>query len=131
MDCTSNTPEKRLLLHPDIPRLQRHLTDPGLQSRPRPPVATSIAATGGTPQNETVNITLATALQATVTDQNGNPLGGATVTFSARQRASGTFTGNLTTVMVDDQRERHRDGTVPSRRNGNLGSYAQHRVGFS
>jgi len=64
-------------------------------------VATAIEATAGTPQSVTVNTTFATALQATVTDQNGKPLGGATVTFAApTSGASGTFPGGFTSVMV-------------------------------
>jgi len=66
-----------------------------------PAVATAITATVGTPQSATVNTAFATALQATVTDQNGNPLNGATVTFAApASGASGTFPGGQTTVMV-------------------------------
>jgi hypothetical protein len=43
----------------------------------------SIAATGGTPQSANTDVQFATQLQATVTDSDGNPVTGATVTFSA------------------------------------------------
>ena len=43
----------------------------------------------------------ATALQATVLDQSGNPVSGAGVTFAApASGAGGTFPDGLTTVMV-------------------------------
>jgi hypothetical protein len=66
-----------------------------------PLVATTITATAGTPQSATVSTAFATALQATVKDQNGNPFSGATVTFTApTSGASGTFPGSLTTVTA-------------------------------
>jgi hypothetical protein len=61
----------------------------------------TITTTAGTPQSATVSTAFATALQATVKDQNGNPFPGATVTFTApTSNASGTFPGGLTTVTA-------------------------------
>ncbi len=57
----------------------------------------SIAATAGTPQSTNVNAVFATALQATVKDASGNPLGGITVTFAApTSGASASFGGSAT-----------------------------------
>jgi protocatechuate 3,4-dioxygenase beta subunit len=68
---------------------------------PMGPVATGISATAGTPQSATVSTAFATALQATVKDQNGNPFPGATVTFTAPAGgAGGTFPSGLTTVTA-------------------------------
>ncbi len=64
----------------------------------------SIAATAGTPQTVTISTIFPTALSATVKDSGGNPVSGATVTFTAPSTgASGTFTGgtnNGTTVTA-------------------------------
>jgi hypothetical protein len=57
--------------------------------------AASIAANAGTPQTATESAAFATALQATVEDSGGNPVSGATVTFTApASGASGTFGGS-------------------------------------
>ena len=58
-------------------------TSPGyaLTNKAGPPA--SIAATAGTPQTATVNTAFATNLAATVKDKYGNPVSGATVTFTA------------------------------------------------
>jgi hypothetical protein len=62
-------------------------------------VATAIHATSGTQQSATVATAFATALQATVLDQAGDPLGGVSVTFAAPPGgASGTFSGGQTAV---------------------------------
>ncbi len=45
--------------------------------------AVSITPTGGTPQSAVVGTAFATALQATVEDQYGNPVSGVSVTFAA------------------------------------------------
>jgi sugar lactone lactonase YvrE len=64
-------------------------------------VPTSIDATAGTPQSATAGTAFATALQATVDDQNGDPLPGANVTFTAPSGgAGGTFSGGQTSVTV-------------------------------
>ena len=57
-----------------------------------PPAA--IAAVGGTPQSTTINTAFSTALTAKVTDAGGQPVTGASVTFTApASGASGTFAG--------------------------------------
>ena len=58
-------------------------TSPGyaLTNKAGPPA--SILATAGTPQTATVNMAFATNLAVTVTDVDGNPVSGATVTFTA------------------------------------------------
>lgn len=54
----------------------------------------SIAATGGTPQSTPVNAAFNNPLSATVTDVNGNPVSGVSVTFTApASGASGAFAG--------------------------------------
>ena len=59
-----------------------------------------ITATGGAPQSTPINTAFATQLQATVTE-SGNPVIGATVTFTAPgSGARGTFPGNQTTVKA-------------------------------
>jgi hypothetical protein len=79
-------------------------TKPGfaLTNKSGPPA--SIAATGGTPQAATVNTAFATNLAATVNDTYGNPVSGATVTFSApTSGASGTFAGGVNTAKTSAQ----------------------------
>ena len=62
---------------------------------------TSIVATAGTPQSAAVSTAFATALQATVKDSGGNPVSGATVTFTApASGASGTFGGSATATVI-------------------------------
>jgi hypothetical protein len=62
----------------------------------------SIAATGGTPQTTAVNTAFAKPLQATVNDSFGNPVAGATVTFTApTSGASGTFAGGVNTAKTN------------------------------
>ncbi len=59
--------------------------------------ASSIAATGGTPQSATVGTAFAAALQATVRDGGNNPVSGVAVTFTAPSSgASGSFNGSST-----------------------------------
>lgn len=58
----------------------------------------SITATSGTPQSAAINTSFASPLVATVTDKNGNPVSGVTVTFASPQSGpGGTFTGGTTT----------------------------------
>jgi hypothetical protein len=72
-----------------------------LTINPQSQVPASIAATGGTPQNGTVNTAYATPLQATVKDGSNNPVGGITVTFAAPANGpSGTFNGSATATSV-------------------------------
>ena len=60
-----------------------------------------IAATSGTPQSATVSTAFANPLVATVTDVDGNPVSGASVTFTAPATApSGTF-ANGTNTEID------------------------------
>lgn len=57
----------------------------------------SIAATAGTPQSQLVHEAFATAFQVLVKDANGNPIFGASVTFSPPSAgASGTFASSAT-----------------------------------
>ena len=67
-----------------------------------PGPAASITATSGTPQTTSIGTVFASPLVATVKDSNGNPVSGATVTFSAPLSGpSGTFTGpNLAITMT-------------------------------
>jgi hypothetical protein len=79
-------------------------TNPGfaLTNKAGPPA--SIAATAGTPQTATVNTAFATQLAATVKDDHGNPVSGATVTFNAPgSGASGTFSGGVNTAKTNAQ----------------------------
>jgi hypothetical protein len=63
----------------------------------------NITATGGTPQNATVNTAFVTALQATVKDGNNNPVIGTTVTFTAPGSGpSGAFGGSPTAMVATD-----------------------------
>ena len=65
--------------------------------------AQTITVTSGSPQSATVATAFANALVATVTDQYGNAVSGATVTFAApASGASGTFssTSNRTSTAV-------------------------------
>jgi len=68
--------------------------------------APSIASTAGTLQSATVNTPFGTQWQATVTDQNSNPVSGVAVTFSAPSAGpSGIFqSGGVTyTLMTNAQ----------------------------
>jgi hypothetical protein len=63
-----------------------------LTNNPGP--AASLTATAGTPQSSTASTAFSTAMKATVKDASGNPVPGASVTFTAPSSgASGTFTG--------------------------------------
>src|SRR5258708_33160355 len=62
---------------------------------PPPPGKPSITATGGTPQTGQMGTPFA-GLQATVKDQNNNPMAGVTVTFTAP--ANATFPGPSATA---------------------------------
>src|SRR5262249_18346923 len=66
-------------------------------------VATSILATGGTPQDAVVQTVYAVPLQATVTDTNSNPVSGVPVTFTApTSGASGLFNGQPNITATTD-----------------------------
>jgi hypothetical protein len=58
--------------------------------------AASLTATGGTPQSAQVNTVFPNALQATVKDASGNPVIGATVTFTAPTVGAGTTLSSST-----------------------------------
>ena len=61
----------------------------------------SFSATSGSSQSTPVNTAFAAPLIATVSSASGEPVGGAVVTFTApASGASGTFTGNVTTVSI-------------------------------
>jgi Viral BACON domain len=79
-------------------------TTPGfaLTNKAGPPA--TIAATAGTPQTTTVNTAFSTNLAATVKDQYGNPVAGATVTFTAPPNGpTGTFAGGVNTATTNGQ----------------------------
>jgi hypothetical protein len=62
---------------------------------------TSVSATAGTPQSAFLGVAFATALQATVDDQYGNPISGVVVTFAAPSSGvGGSFAGNTTSVTA-------------------------------
>ena len=70
--------------------------DFSLSNTSGPPAA--IAATSGTPQSASVSTAFANPLVATVTDVNGNPVSGASVTFTAPATApTGTFANGMAT----------------------------------
>ena len=76
-------------------------TSPGFALTNKAGAAASIAATGGTPQTATIDTAFAKRLSATVKDTYGNPVAGATVTFSApASGASGTFAGGVNTATT-------------------------------
>jgi hypothetical protein len=77
-------------------------TNPGFALTNLAGVPSSITATGGTPQTTAVNTAFANPLQATVNDSFGNPVAGATVTFTApTSGASGTFAGGVNTAKTN------------------------------
>jgi hypothetical protein len=64
--------------------------------------AVSIVATSGTPQSATISNAFTNPLVATVTDVGGNPVSGATVTFTApTSGASSTFAGSVKTATTN------------------------------
>lgn len=70
--------------------------------------AASIRVTGGTPQTKQVNMPFDSLFSVVVRDASGNPISGATVTFTAPDTsASGTF-------LVNNQRSRSMSATTDS-----------------
>ncbi len=66
-------------------------------------LASSIQATGGTPQSAIVQTAYGAPLQVTVTDASGNPVSGIPVVFSApTQGPSGSFGGQTTVTTSTD-----------------------------
>jgi len=64
--------------------------------------AASIAASGGTPQNAQINTLFASPLTAIVKDNNGNPVRGVTVTFTAPSTGpGGSFAGGVNTAVTN------------------------------
>jgi sugar lactone lactonase YvrE len=62
----------------------------------------NITATGGTPQSTTVNTAFATPFSVTVTDANGNPVAGVTVSFSLPAAgANGSFANGITNFVTN------------------------------
>jgi VCBS repeat-containing protein len=62
----------------------------------------AVTPTAGTPQSAGVGATFSTDLQAQVVSPSGDPVVGATVTFSAPSSgASGTFAGGVNTAVTD------------------------------
>jgi 6-phosphogluconolactonase (cycloisomerase 2 family) len=65
-------------------------------------VPAAVTATGGTPQSAMIDTAFGSPLVATVTDSDGNPVSGVTVTFTAPgSSASGVFAGGQTTAVTD------------------------------
>jgi hypothetical protein len=70
-----------------------------LTNKPKPGSPATITATSGGGQSATVGSAFAAPLVATVTDQNGNPVSGVSVTFTApASGAGGTFSTGQTTI---------------------------------
>ena len=82
-----------------------------------PPPA-SIAAAGGTPQSTKVGTAFAASLQATVRDSQGNPVSGATVTFTVPASGAGA-TLSSATARTDSSGV----ATVTATANGIPGAY--------
>jgi protocatechuate 3,4-dioxygenase beta subunit len=79
-------------------------TSPGFALTNLAGAPASITATSGTPQSATIDTAFAKRLVATVKDQYGNPIAGATVTFTApASGASGTFAGGVNTAVTNAQ----------------------------
>lgn len=77
-------------------------TSPGFALTNKAGAPASVTATAGTPQSAAVNTAFATQLAATVKDSFGNPVAGATVTFSApASGASGIFAGGVHTATTN------------------------------
>jgi hypothetical protein len=95
---------------------------PGSSTASGSPAA--IAATAGTGQSATVGAAFTSPLQATVTDALGNPVAGATVTFTAPgSGASGTFAGGSASATVTT--DAHGVATAPAfTANGTAGGYS-------
>jgi hypothetical protein len=81
-----------------------------------------ISATAGTPQSASVNSGFATALQATVTDANGNPLSGVMVTFAAPATGATATFGGLATATANTNSSGIATAPMPIA-NGQIGSY--------
>ncbi len=78
------------------------ITNPGFALTNLAGAPATITATGGTPQTTAVNTAFANPLEATVNDSFGNPVAGATVTFTApTSGASGTFAGGVNTAKTN------------------------------
>ena len=77
-------------------------TSPGFALTNKAGAPASIKASAGTPQSATINTAFAQRLTATVRDAFGNPVTGATVTFTApASGASGTFAGGVNTAKTN------------------------------
>jgi hypothetical protein len=78
------------------------VTNPGFALTNVAGAPASITASGGTPQTTAINTAFANPLRATVNDSFGNPVAGATVTFTApTSGASGTFAGGVNTAKTN------------------------------
>jgi adhesin/invasin len=83
--------------------------------------ASSIIATGGTPQNASVLTVFPSPLQATITDAAGNAVSGVPVTFMAPgSGSSGTF-GGQPTVTINTDAQGHAQANITA--NNIAGSY--------
>ena len=82
------------------------------------PIATGIAPGGGTPQGAAVNTQFASPFSVVVTDADGDPVPGATVTFTAPSSGPGVVLSS-TTAVTDANGVAKVTGTA----NGTAGSY--------
>ena len=97
-------------------------TNPGFALTNVSGAAASITATGGTPQSAAINTAFAQPLEATVVDSFGNPVAGATVTFTPpTSGASGAFAGGVNTANTNSAGVAT-SGTFTA--NGTAGTYA-------
>jgi len=79
-------------------------TNPGFALTNLSGAAASITATAGTPQTAAVNTAFAQPSEVIVNDSFGNPVAGATITFTApTSGASGTFAGGVHTATTNSE----------------------------
>jgi hypothetical protein len=98
------------------------ITNPGFALTNTAGAPASITATGGTPQTTAINTAFANPFQATVNDSFGNPVSGATVTFTApASGASGSFAGGVNTATTNSAGVAT---SVSFTANGTAGTYA-------
>mgnify|MGYP000882986248 CR=1 FL=1 len=83
----------------------------------------SIAVESGSPQEATITTAFANPLRALVTDENGTPIPGITVTFTAPSSgASGSFSNSSTTVTATT--DANGIASVPVTANGTAGGFS-------
>ena len=82
---------------------------------------TSIAATGGTPQNAIVQTVFGLPLQATISDSLGNPISGVTVVFTAPAAGPSGLFGGQPTFSVTTDTQGHASAVITA--NSTPGTY--------